>query len=63
MASSSSLIPIGNWGSRDENGSDTDRYHQYHISFHISGQIPIQIRMISTMMNLFPYQPHYKYTI
>jgi hypothetical protein len=35
-------------GSRDENGSDTDEYHWYHICFHISGQIRIQ-RIVSAM--------------
>jgi hypothetical protein len=34
---------------RDENGSDTDGYHRYYICFHISVQIRIQIRIVSTM--------------
>jgi len=34
---------------RDENGSDTDGYHRYHIYFHISGRIRIRIRIISIM--------------
>jgi len=34
---------------RDENGSDTDEYHLYHICFHISGRIWIRIRIMSTM--------------
>ena len=34
---------------RDENGSDTDGYHRYHICFHISGRIRIRIRIISIM--------------
>ena len=34
---------------RDENGSDTDRYHRYYICFHISVRIRIQIRILSTM--------------
>ena len=32
---------------RDENGSDTDGYHRYHICFHISGRIRIRKRIIS----------------
>jgi len=35
--------------SRDENGSDTNGYHLYHICFHISGRIRIRIRIMSTM--------------
>ena len=35
--------------SRDENGSDTNGYHSYHICFHIFGQIRIRIRIMSTM--------------
>ena len=35
--------------SRDENGSDTDRYHRYYICFHISVRIRIRIRIVSTM--------------
>ena len=35
--------------SRDENGSDTDGYHQYYICFHISVRIRIRIRIVSTM--------------
>jgi len=31
---------------RDENGSDTDGYHRYHICFHISGRIRIRLRII-----------------
>jgi hypothetical protein len=34
---------------RDENGSDTDGYGGYYIYFHISGQIRIRIRIVSTM--------------
>ena len=34
---------------RDENGSDTDGYHTYHICFHISSRIRIRIRIISIM--------------
>jgi len=34
---------------RDENGSDTDGYRQYHICFHISGRIRIRIRIMSIM--------------
>ena len=34
---------------RDENGSDTDRYHRYYICFHISVRIRIRIRIVSTM--------------
>jgi hypothetical protein len=37
--------------SRDENGLDTDRYHQYHIRFHVFGRIQIRIRIISTMLD------------
>ena len=33
---------------RDENGSDTDGYHRYHICFYISSRIRIRIRIIST---------------
>ena len=36
-------------GSRDENRSDTDGYHRYHICFHISGRIRIRIRIMSMM--------------
>ena len=34
---------------RDENGSDMDGYHRYHICFHISGRIRIRIRIMSIM--------------
>ena len=34
---------------RDENGSDTNGYHRYHICFHISGRIRIRIRIMSIM--------------
>jgi len=34
---------------RDENGSDTNGYHRYHICFHISGWIQIRIRIMSIM--------------
>ena len=34
---------------RDENGSDTDRYHRYYICFHIFVRIRIRIRIVSTM--------------
>jgi len=34
---------------RDENGSDTNGYHRYHICFRISGRIRIRIRIMSTM--------------
>jgi len=34
---------------RDENGSDTNGYYQYHICFHISGRIRIRIRIMSIM--------------
>ena len=34
---------------RDENGSDMDGYHRYYICFHISVQIWIRIRIVSTM--------------
>ena len=34
---------------RDENGSNTDGYHRYHICFHISDRIRIQIRIISIL--------------
>jgi hypothetical protein len=37
--------------SRDENGSDTNRYHWYHICFHISVRIRIRIWIVSTMSN------------
>jgi len=33
----------------DENRSDTDGYHRYHICFHICGQIWIRIRIMSIM--------------
>jgi len=33
----------------NENGSDTNGYHRYHICFHICGRIRIRIRIISTM--------------
>jgi len=35
--------------SRDKNGSDTDKYHCYHICFHIFGRIWIRIRIVSTI--------------
>jgi len=35
--------------SRDENGSNTDGYHQYYICFHISVWVRIRIRIVSTM--------------
>ena len=38
-------------GSRDENGSDTDGYHRYYISFYISVRIRIRIRIVSTMLD------------
>jgi len=34
---------------RDENGSDTNGYHRYHICFHISCRIRIRIRIMSIM--------------
>ena len=34
---------------RDENGSDTNGYHRYHICFHIFGRIRIRIRIMSIM--------------
>ena len=34
---------------RDENGSDTDGYHRYHICFHISGRIRIRIWILLIM--------------
>jgi hypothetical protein len=34
---------------RDENGSHTERYHQYHICFHISSRIRIRIWIILTL--------------
>ena len=34
---------------RDENGSDTDGYHRYHICFHIFDRIRIRIRIMSIM--------------
>jgi hypothetical protein len=34
---------------KDENGSDTNGYHRYHICFHISGWVRIQIRIILTI--------------
>jgi len=40
---------LGSDGIRDENGLDTDGYHRYHICFHISGRIRIQIRIMSIM--------------
>jgi hypothetical protein len=36
---------------RDENGSDTDGYHRYHICFHISGRIWIRIQIVSAMLD------------
>jgi len=37
--------------SSDENGSDTDGYHPYHICFHIFGRIRIRIRIMSIIMS------------
>ena len=37
---------------RDENGSDTDGYHRYYICFHISVQIWIRIRIVSTTSDM-----------
>ena len=49
------VIAVGGWFQaichRDENRSDTDGYHRYHICFHIFGQIQIQIRIMSTMLD------------
>jgi hypothetical protein len=36
----------GSAGTRDENGSDTDGYHRYHICFHIYVRIRIRIRIV-----------------
>ena len=47
-----STVPLADFVSlltRDENGSDTDGYHSYHICFHISGRIRIRIRIMSIM--------------
>ena len=38
--------------SMDENGSDTNGYHRYHICFHIFVRIRIRIRIISTMPDM-----------
>ena len=36
---------------RDENVSDTNRYHRYHNCFYISGRIRIRIRIMSTILD------------
>ena len=35
----------------DENGSDMNGYHRYHICFYISGRIRIRIRIMSTILD------------
>ena len=37
---------------RDENGSDTKKYHSYYICFYISVRIWIRIRIVSTMPDM-----------
>jgi hypothetical protein len=40
---------------KDENGSDTDGYHLYHICFHISGRIRIRVRIVSAMPDRYDW--------
>jgi hypothetical protein len=52
MASIAELIVLSAWlvvRGRDENGSDTNGYHQYYICFHISVRIRIQIWIVLTI--------------
>jgi len=41
--------------SKDENGWDTDGYHRYYICFHISSQIRIRVRVVSTMPDIIRF--------